>query len=341
VSATETPGQPPPGDRSGHRSAKRRRPLRLVLISLAAVLVAAIGAGILYAVSIDRSVTNNLNRADTLPGSGPSGAAPASTRPDTGALNYVLLGSDSRDTNPGDGRSDSIMLVHLDKNRDKAYIISFPRDMYVEIPGHGKNKINAAYAYGGPKLTVETLQNLLGITMDHVVLVDFQGFIDLTKDLGGVTVVNKTAFSSHGYDYPKGTITISGEKALWFVRERHALPGGDLDRAANQRNVIKAIVEKGLSAEVVADPTRFTTFLANVAKNLTVDRQLTDADIRDTALSLRLTATGIVLLQAPLSGFATIGGQDVDVVDQKKLDELAKALQTDTVGEYVKKYPKG
>ena len=81
--------------------------------------------------------------------------------------------------------------------------------------------------------------------MDHVVLVDFEGFIQLTKDLGGVTVNNKTAFTSHGYDYPKGKITIEGEKALWFVRERHALPGGDLDRAENQRNVIKAIVAEG------------------------------------------------------------------------------------------------
>ena len=85
--------------------------------------------------------------------------------------------------------------------------------------------------------------------MDHVVLIDFDGFIRLTEDLHGVTVTNKTAFSSHGFDYPKGKITIAGEEALWFVRERHQLPGGDLDRAENQRNVIKAIVQKGLSAK--------------------------------------------------------------------------------------------
>ena len=140
-------------------------------------------------------------------------------------MNYVLLGSDSRD--PGDagaGRSDSIMVVHLNKAHDKAYIISFPRDMCVDIPGHGKGKINAAFSYGGAQLTVQTLENLLGARMDHVVMVDFQGFIDLTEDLGGVTVKNKTAFSSHGYDYPKGEITIAGKKALWFVRERKRCP---------------------------------------------------------------------------------------------------------------------
>ena len=131
----------------------------------------------------------------------------------------------------------------------KAYIISFPRDMYVNIPGYGKNKINAAFAFGGAPLAVRTLENLTGVRMDHVVLIDFEGFIRLTEDLHGVTVTNKTAFSSHGFDYPKGKITIAGEEALWFVRERHQLPGGDLDRAENQRNVIKAIVQKGLSAE--------------------------------------------------------------------------------------------
>jgi anionic cell wall polymer biosynthesis LytR-Cps2A-Psr (LCP) family protein len=156
-----------------------------------------------------------------------------------------------------------------------------------------------------------------------------------------VSVTNKTAFSSHGFDYPKGKITISGKKALWFVRERHALPNGDLDRAENQRNVIKAIVAKGLSADVIADPAKFTTFIGNLAKHVTVDNSLSDADIRRTALSLRLKSNNIELLQAPLSGFGTAGGQSIDVVDAKKMAELASALKSDTMADYLKKYPKG
>ena len=90
----------------------------------------------------------------------------------------MLLGSDSRDPdNEANGRSDSIMVVHLNTKRTKAYIISFPRDMYVNIPGHGKNKINAAFAFGGAPLTVRTLESLSDVRMDHVVLVDFEGFI--------------------------------------------------------------------------------------------------------------------------------------------------------------------
>jgi LCP family protein required for cell wall assembly len=258
-------------------------------------------------------------------------------------LNYVLLGSDSRDPgNEGNGRSDTIMLVHLNAKRTKAYIVSFPRDMYVNIPGYGRNKINAAFAFGGTPLAVRTLESLTGVRMDHVALIDFEGFIRLTQDLHGVTVMNKTAFSSHGFDFPTGEITISGEEALWFVRERHQLPGGDLDRAENQRNVIKAIVQKGLSAKVISDPATFTTFLGNVAKYLTVDNDLSDDEITRTAHSLRLTGKDVDLLQAPISGYGTSrDGQSIDIVDTAKMAELSTALKKDKLSEYVKKYPQG
>jgi polyisoprenyl-teichoic acid--peptidoglycan teichoic acid transferase len=321
---------------------KRRRLLPKILIGVSVLLVAVIGAGLLYAATIDRSVTRNINRGVELP-TDPSSVRPPKEAQETGTLNYVLLGSDSRDPgNEGNGRSDTMMLVHLNAKRTKAYIVSFPRDMYVNIPGYGKNKINAAFAFGGAPLAVRTLENLTGVRMDHVVLIDFEGFIRLTEDLHGVTVTNKTAFTSHGFDYPKGKITIAGEEALWFVRERHQLPGGDLDRAENQRNVIKAIVQKGLSAKVISDPATFTTFIGNVAKHLTVDNELSDGEIRRTALSLRLSAKDIELLQAPISGFGTSrDGQSIDVVDSAKLAELSTALKKDKLSDYLKKYPQG
>ena len=149
------------------------------------MLVLAIAAAAIYAYTIDRSVTNNITRGIDLPGDEPSAgqtARPTKEPQETGTLNYVLLGSDSRDpSNEGNGRSDSIMVVHLNAKRNKAYIISFPRDMYVDIPGYGKNKINAAFAFGGAPLTVRTLEDLTSVRMDHVVLVDFEGFIQLTR----------------------------------------------------------------------------------------------------------------------------------------------------------------
>lgn len=333
--ADQQPPAPPP-----------RRRLGRWLIVLAALLVAALVGGAIYAISINRAVTQNISRQDTLPVENPTspGQSPRPTKAAraTGALNYVLLGSDSRDPGAsGDGRSDTIMVVHLNANRDHAYIVSFPRDMYVPIPGHGKNKINAAFSFGGAKLTVATLENMLSTRMDHVALVDFEGFIQLTDDLGGVTVKNKHAFSSHGYTYPKGPITIRGQQALWFVRERHSLPRGDLDRAENQRKVTKAIIDKGLSGGVVADPVKYLAFISGVSKHLTVDQTLSDSEIRSTALSLNLTGKDVTLLQAPISGFGTAGGQSIDVVDQAKLKQLSSAMRGDVVADYVKKYPKG
>jgi polyisoprenyl-teichoic acid--peptidoglycan teichoic acid transferase len=321
---------------------KKRRLLPKILIGVAVVLVVAIGAGLIYAATIDRSLTKNLNRGVELP-TDESSLRPPKEAQETGTLNYVLLGSDSRDPgNEGNGRSDTILVVHLNAKRDKAYIISFPRDMYVNVPGYGRNKVNAAFAFGGAPLAVRTLEDLTGVRMDHVVLIDFEGFIRLTEDLRGVTVNNKTAFSANGFDYPEGKITIAGEEALWFVRERKLLPGGDLDRAENQRNVIKAIVQKGLSVQVLSDPATFINFVGNVAKHLTVDNDLSDAEIRRTALSLRLTGKDIELLQAPISGFATTGdGQSIDVVDTAKMAELSRAMKKDQLSEYVKKYPQG
>jgi polyisoprenyl-teichoic acid--peptidoglycan teichoic acid transferase len=321
---------------------KRRRLLPKILIGVAVLLVAAMGAGLLYAATIDRSLTTNLNRGVELP-TDESSLRPPKEADETGTLNYVLLGSDSRDPgNEGNGRSDTILVVHLNAKRDKAYIISFPRDMWVNVPGYGRNKINAAFAFGGAPLAVRTLEDLTGVRMDHVVLIDFEGFIRLTEDLDGVTVTNKNSFSSHGFDYPEGKITIAGEEALWFVRERKLLPGGDLARAENQRNVIKAIMQKGLSAQVISDPRTFISFVGDVAKHLTVDNDLSDAELRRTALSLRLTGKDIELLQAPISGFDTTGdGQSIDVVDKAKMAELAQAMKKDKLSDYVKKYPQG
>ena len=216
----------------------------------------------------------------------------------------------------GAGRSDSLMVMHLAADRKDAYLISFPRDMYVDIPGYGKNKINAAYSFGGPQLAVATLEDLLHSRMDHVAIIDFDGFIRLTEDLGGVTVMNEHASKSRGYTFPAGKITIKGDEALAFVRERYELPNGDLDRAERQRLVVKAILEKGLSPETISNPAKFTGFVSGVAKHLIVDEGLTDKEIRRTAVSLRLSANDLHLLQAPISGFGTINGASIDVVDR-------------------------
>ena len=191
-------------------------------------------------------------------------------------------------------------------------------------------------------MTVRTLESLLDTRMDHVALIDFEGFINLTEELGGVTVNNKYPSNSGGYKFPVGNVSLRGEQALAYVRERHQLPHGDLDRAERQRVVLQAILAKGLAKETISNPLKFVAFVRGVSRHVTVDDQLTDAQLLKTALSLRLTPNDIHMLQAPISGFGTSPtNQSIDIVDQKKLNELAKALKTDRMDTYVDKYPKG
>ena len=198
--------QPPHPDTPDLAKLKRRTWLAALLSASALLTVGALTAGALYVVSIDRAVNGNLQyNSDQLPAETPTakGEKPRPAKKPGKAVNYVLMGSDSRDLgNAGHGRSDVLMVMHLDADRKNAYMISFPRDMYVPIPGHGKNKINAAFSFGGPSLTVRTLESLLDTRMDHVALIDFEGFINLTEELGGVTVYNRYASNSGGYKFP-------------------------------------------------------------------------------------------------------------------------------------------
>jgi polyisoprenyl-teichoic acid--peptidoglycan teichoic acid transferase len=324
---------------------KRRSRLAVGLSAVALLIVGALIAGVLYAVSIDRAANDNLRRhSGLLPAETPT--EPEDARPAKGsgtAVNYVLMGSDSRDVgNAGHGRSDVLMVMHLTADRKSAYMISFPRDMYVQIPGRGKNKINAAYAYGGPPLTVQTLERLLDTRMDHAALIDFEGFISLTEELGGVTVYNKHSSLTGGYKFPVGNVNLRGEQALAYVRERKQLPNGDLDRAERQRIVLRAILAKGLAKETISNPFKFVSFVRGVSAHVSVDEGLTEGKLRKTALSLRLSPDDVHLLQAPISGFGTTPtGQSIDIVDKKKLAQLEKALRNDQMDSYIEKFPAG
>ncbi len=318
---------------------KRSRILPIVLLSVAATCVAVVAVAAVFLNQVERSMAQNLDREDLMPSSSSAAPLPTKEQSAADALNFVVMGYDSRDSSVG--RSGSLMILHLNAKRDQAYLISFPREAWVAVPGHGNNRIDAAYGFGGPKLAVSTLENLTDTRMDHAILVDFQGFARLTDEVGGVTVYNRTAFFSHGFHYPKGNITVSGERAIYFVGERRALPRGDYDRAANERNLVRAIIAKTLSGKIITDPGRLFSVVSGAAEHLTVDNGLTNSRIRNTVLSLRLTNTDVHLIQAPVSGKATMKGQRVDVVDKAKLAELRTALRRDTVHEYLAKYPQG
>jgi len=325
---------------------RRSRVLPKVLVAAAVVVVLALVGVFTYAGSVDHSVEANLQQAEELPPDVPLDPAdeprPSRSTSAQDAVNYVIIGSDSRTADAGQGRSDVLMVLHLDGDRRGASLISFPRDMYVSIPGHGKNKINAAYSFGGAPLAVRTLEGLLDVRMDHVAIIDFAGFIALTDELGGVTVDNPYASVSQGYDFPVGNVTVRGEQALAYVRERHQLPGGDLSRSERQRLVVQAMLSKVGSKDVLLNPVRLNRFVGAAARQVTVDKDLTTTQLRKTALSVRFKPDDIISIQAPLDGFGTSPtGQSIDKVDTSRLKELKKALRQDTVDDYAARYPNG
>ena len=279
------------------RSKRQLRRWLIVLTCLITALLVGVGAVVVAGVNVLSSVKRE------------AGLLPSGRDLDTSSLvnqplNFLLLGSDSR----GDdrGRSDVMMLVHSDPTRAKLYLISLPRDLWVPIPGHGTSKINAAYAFGGAPLAVQTVENLLDIRIDNVATTDFTGFFQLIDDLGGVKVFNAISSASRGFTFPRGELTLTGESALVYVRERYDLPRGDFDRAERQRLVVKAIIDKLASRQTFSDPVRLVNAINRVSQTVSVDDTLTNERILALAMDLQLT-TGQQIDQrmVPVAGFGT------------------------------------
>ena len=248
--APRPPGPPQPPSRRPPRRPRRRRRLRLrrliTLMVLGALLALVLWVG--YGYSQFRSSLDDANkrideptRAALTPG-GSLLSEPSTT---------LVLGSDRR-PDGGSGRSDSILLVRVDPDRNRIAQLSIPRDLRVTIPGHGDDRINAAYTLGGPPLAIKTVQALTGMQINHVVLVDFSGFRELVDALGGVTLDNpekiiSNSFDGHPWRFGRGRLHLDGRHALAYarVRENTANPAdNDLTRGLRQQRVLQAIARE-------------------------------------------------------------------------------------------------
>ncbi len=337
VDGDETSSTASPADGQPRRAiaaAKPKRRRRAILFGFLALVLVG-GLGIVGFVSAQ--VQGSLNRMQRDPGAMPTADRPAEATPGPTAppLNIVLVGTDSR--GPGDrGRSDSLMVVHIPGDRKAVYFISFPRDSWVDIPGKGRAKINAAYSWGGTALSVQTLESILQTRMDHVAMTNFDNFIGLVDVVGGVTVFNPAQSQIDNITFAQGDITLDGKRALIYCRERYDLANGDLDRARRQRDVLKSIVQKAASPEVLANPAKVSELIAAFGKYVTVDSDFTTAKTMELALSMRLDGgSSIRALQAPLLGFSTsTDGQAIDVIDYPGWQALGEAMRNDQVAAY-------
>jgi LCP family protein required for cell wall assembly len=321
---------------------------RIVIITIA-VLFATVAAAVGYfGLKLNQSVTSISRDSSLLP----TGSRPPSNTVNATytAMNILLIGTDSRGSDQG--RSDTFIILHISADRKSVYLVSFPRDMWVTVPGYGLNKINAGYSFGGSALAVSTIETLTGSRIDHVVVTDFSNFIQLVDTVGPITVDNpvastRIATDQHGVKYnfmTKGPLQLTdGNMALAYVRERENLPNGDLDRTLRQRAFIKALALKVATPDVFANPVKLNAVMETVGKYVSVDPGMTNNVI----YSLGLSMTGITnpsqihMVMAPISGFGKSpdGTQDIDIVDKAGVTALGKALQGDTMAAFVASHP--
>ncbi|WP_405017719.1 LCP family protein [Kitasatospora sp. NBC_00070] len=337
---TEAPEAPP---------RPRRRGRRLLLAVLLTVLLITGGCtGALY-----WTADHYASSVARIPGALPSLAESERPRPVPNAgVTFLLVGLDARTDagapakapvwQAGAARSDTMMLLHLSADRKNASVISLARDTWVDVPGHGKAKLNAAYSLGGPALMVRTVQDLTGIPVDHLAVVDWNGFRSLTDAVGGVdiTIPKEIEGKGEARHWAAGTQHMDGTTALLYVRERYGLPNGDLDRTKRQQNFLRALMQQTLSSGTLGNPGKLTGLLGSVGEVVSVDDKLSNTDLYDLAWSLRgLRGDGVRFMNAPFGGFGDEGGQSVVYLDQRVAKQLWEAVRNDRVTEYLAEHP--
>lgn len=332
---------------------RRRALLRVVGAAFVVSALLVVGATGLF---FERQQTYDRN-IERIPDAFPAEAnrpAPASDPPARAAApaeNWLLVGSDRRADQGTTGddagealwqfgaqRADTIMLVHLPSDRSRVYLVSFPRDSWVPIRGHGNAKINAALSFGGPPLLIATMEDLTGVRIDHFAIMDFQGFESMTDALGGVDVRVAQTVTDPARDvvWPAGTHRLDGEQALDFVRQRYNLPGGDFDRVKRQQAFLKALASRVKDRDVLTNPLRLNAFLETATQAVSVDSTVAVSDLRSLAVQLRsVRPDDVVFMTIPVAGTGTEGGQSVVYLDRKQSRPLHRALRKDAVNAYV------
>ena len=329
-------------DRPQRPRRKKKVWRKFLVIVLVIVILGVLGVGI-YLWNVGRTFDNNANK---LTDEQIFGTERPDDRKADGGKNILLLGSDESmdkvDVNDSRGlRSDTIMVMHLPESGSKVQIMSIPRDSWVDIEGHGKAKINSALSYGGLPLAVSTVSDFIGTELDHVAIIDFEGFKALTDSLGGVTVNSEQSFEKNGYTFTKGENDLNGDEALTFVRERKSFQDGDFQRARNQQAFIRGLTSEIISADTLSNPVKIQNMVEDFSPYMYVDSGLDAQNISATAFAMRDVRPGdIEFFTSPTAGVGTSSdGQSIVNVDEEELKKVQDAFQNDTLEDYVQDAP--
>ncbi|AXB49056.1 LCP family protein [Amycolatopsis albispora] len=300
-------------------------------------------------------------------------------KPLDGAVDILLVGQDSRtdnDGNPlprevldmlhggkadGERQTDTMILVHIPQNGERAVAISFPRDSLVELSGgYGKHKLNSAFVYAyndtastlqqqgeadlkkvdeqakvaGRKNLISTIETLIGKPgmIDRYAEVNLLSFYEVTQAIGGVEVCLNQPVKEwrSGVDLPAGLQTVQGKQALSFVRQRYDLPNGDLDRIARQQAFLSGLARKVLSPDVLMSPARITDVINAVKKSVILSK---DWDLLEFAEQMRgMTGGNVEFRTIPTEGNGKFGGADIVKIDNDKVKAFVDELTEDGTG---------
>lgn len=264
-------------------------------------------------------------------------------RPEAGrGANWLIVGSDSRQNltaeqqqdlatggDVGSSRTDTILLVHVPAlgSSTRPTMVSVPRDSYVQIPGHGKDKVNAAFAMGGPHLLTETVEQATGLRLDHYAEIGFGGFAGLVDALGEITVCPTEPIDDPlaGINLPAGCQALNGRNALGYVRSRDT-PRADLDRMVKQRQFVSALLQRSASPAVWLNPWRWYSVPRAIAQALTVDQDDHVWDLARLGWALHGSPTAMTV---PIGEFRNGDAGSVVVWDHDAARALFDALAAD------------
>lgn len=329
---------------------RRRRTGRIaLLVSLGVLLLLAAGV-VAFVWSFQSRLDSNIERIPD-PFEGLTDRPTPVAEDDDGErpVNFLLLGSDSRISagdpsqwQAGAQRTDAMMLVQLSGDRQSATVMSIPRDSWVEIPGRGYHKINAAFSFGGPSLTIQTVEHLTGVPIDHLAVADFESFSALTDELGGVDITLTQPLSVGGTTLEPGEHRLDGEQALRYARERYNVAGGDFGRVQRQQNWMRAIMARTFEREVLTNPGRLMGLLETISESVAVDEGLSIGQMRSLAIDSRdLRPSRVQFVTAPNNGtgWSPDGSQSIVVLDEDALAEVSAAFADGTIAEFLEENP--
>ena len=258
--------------------------------------------------------------------------------------NILLLGSDTRSGSEAalvsGSRADTIMLMHIPADGKGVYIISIMRDTWVNIPGYGAAKINAALNYGGISLQVATVENLVGVKIDHVAEIEFEGFKSLVNAVGGVDVQVPFAFTSNVWTFTPGVMHMNGSAALTFVRERYSFADGDYQRVRNQRAFLRGLYSTMKAKGALSNVGSFQSAVESLADYMRVDSGLNAAQIAQIAAPVLTSGdTTMRMTTLPNAGPGwSYDGQSIILVNQAANAQLSYALQHDSMDQFLATY---